>query len=214
MNRTTMTHDDAELLMPWYANNSLGNEERRLVGNHLETCAECRASLELLLQMRTAVNDPRAIPLVPEPNPDGLLDRIDGADRRAASARQYGRWLVAAGIAVVAVVAALLLTRAPITVPDPAFSTVTSQSTAGEFGFVLDLTLAAEVSEEQRADLLRDIGARVLSEADSALVRVVIPMNASSMTELEAFRSALTDRPEISAADVVAIQLPVQKTER
>ncbi|MBA5865979.1 MAG: hypothetical protein GDA67_04685 [Nitrospira sp. CR1.3] len=44
-------HPEAALL-PWYANDTLGSEERQSVARHLESCAGCRRELEELTQLK------------------------------------------------------------------------------------------------------------------------------------------------------------------
>src|SRR6266550_177105 len=40
-------HEEAEVLLPWYATGQLEPGERALVENHLESCAECKRLLAL-----------------------------------------------------------------------------------------------------------------------------------------------------------------------
>ena len=35
-------HEEAEVLLPWYATGQLEPDERALVENHLKSCAECK----------------------------------------------------------------------------------------------------------------------------------------------------------------------------
>ena len=58
-------------LLPWYANDTLGPEERVAFEEHLATCAECRAELELVEKMKLREAGPAA--LSDHPSPEQLL---------------------------------------------------------------------------------------------------------------------------------------------
>ena len=63
-NNASMAHPAAALL-PWYLTGTLKESERRAVDEHLATCAECRAELESLTQLRA----PLQAALAEEPMP-------------------------------------------------------------------------------------------------------------------------------------------------
>lgn len=50
-----MTHQEVIELLPWYANATLSEAERREVSDHLSDCAACRAELEELTLFQSAV---------------------------------------------------------------------------------------------------------------------------------------------------------------
>lgn len=50
-----MTHQEVIELLPWYANATLSEAERRAVSDHLSDCAPCRAELEELTLFQNAV---------------------------------------------------------------------------------------------------------------------------------------------------------------
>lgn len=50
----TGVHPEVALL-PWYANRTLGEQERQQIAHHLETCASCRAELEELSHLETSL---------------------------------------------------------------------------------------------------------------------------------------------------------------
>ncbi len=61
-----MSHDAIEVLIPWYALGSLGEEERGMVEEHLPDCASCRELLD----------DARGAAKLTERDFDGLLDHV------------------------------------------------------------------------------------------------------------------------------------------
>jgi hypothetical protein len=44
-NRAYSTHDSTALLLPWYVNGSLDDEQRKMVENHVAVCLTCRSEL-------------------------------------------------------------------------------------------------------------------------------------------------------------------------
>ncbi len=63
-NEASMAHPAATLL-PWYLTGTLKEAERRTVDEHLATCADCRAELDSLAQLRA----PLQAALAAEPTP-------------------------------------------------------------------------------------------------------------------------------------------------
>jgi len=87
-----MTHKDISLLLPWYANGTLGADERRAVELELATCRSCAAELEELQSVRAGVADVHES--VPDPSPFLLsraLSRIEEDDREKESERRFLR---------------------------------------------------------------------------------------------------------------------------
>jgi len=73
-----MTHREFEELLPWYANKTLSDSERRAVAEHLRTCAECRAELEGLNDVVDAeTTASRQAPRLPPDLLDSALEQID-----------------------------------------------------------------------------------------------------------------------------------------
>lgn len=48
-------HQEMQLLLPWYLNNTLQNDEKNLVESHLKQCLQCRAELVELRKMSDIV---------------------------------------------------------------------------------------------------------------------------------------------------------------
>jgi Putative zinc-finger len=72
-------------LLPWYANGTLAESERRSVESHLEACATCRAELDACRGLAAAIQ--QAPETAPAPHPTQLsrvLARIDALDSESA----------------------------------------------------------------------------------------------------------------------------------
>lgn len=67
-----MTHDKIMELLPWYANETLEEHERRTVAEHLQTCAACRRELE---EFRIFSDAEAALSQSAPDLPEGMLER-------------------------------------------------------------------------------------------------------------------------------------------
>ncbi|BFU96667.1 MAG: protein of unknown function [Nitrospira sp.] len=93
-------HPEATLL-PWYANETLGEEERRLVARHLESCLDCRRELSEWADLRRTLHE--AYAAQPEPRPSlakTVLSNVASetrlsarnADREGSGLASLDRW--------------------------------------------------------------------------------------------------------------------------
>jgi anti-sigma factor RsiW len=85
-------HREIDLLLPWYANDTLSEAERRRVDRHLETCGACRRELAAANALEQAVLQSHEA--MPEPSPDALesvLSRIEGIERIERIEREQTR---------------------------------------------------------------------------------------------------------------------------
>ena len=69
-------------LLPWYVNDTLDEQEEEIVRSHLESCDDCRHSVEFLTQLQHSVRTESPSPLVPPPRSDELLAMLDRSNRR------------------------------------------------------------------------------------------------------------------------------------
>jgi hypothetical protein len=126
MNASSQAHEEAQELLPWLANGSLGGTERERVQAHLQVCAACRAELSALHTLRAA--GPATVPgldaeaalarLLPQldapapvlPAPVSAADPVlpGWRARLAANDRSWLRAAVALQFGAIAVLGALL----------------------------------------------------------------------------------------------------------
>ena len=90
-------HQEAWELLPWYVNDTLQDEERRAVEEHLARCPLCRSELATSRQLALAVQRAAELPDVAADRVDRLLARLD---EPAASAAPAAGSPAAAGPAV------------------------------------------------------------------------------------------------------------------
>ena len=161
MSDTTDRRDDAELekLLPWYANGTLSDDERREVEAYLERSAEARAELAFLQGLRQQVKE-EAIGNSPGELGWRRLQREikrDGAGAPAAPAvsASPGWWRPAAIAAALVIVlqSAVLVGTWPGSEPQ---EMIPAGVPSGEAA-VLQVTFAPDATEAQISDLLRAV---------------------------------------------------------
>jgi len=205
-------------LLPWYANGTLGEQEREQVARHLESCADCRRELDDLRQMKR--NLTAMYHAQPEPSP--LLARSVMAkvatERPAGAVRRSGErpWLIGIDqwlrslllpqwvptlVSILLIVQAglLLWTAMPSTQQDQ----VTSRS-VGSPAAKLSVVFQEHATEAQIRALLTMIQGRVIDgpRRDQAyIIEVVARDPAVSMKALETLRtmSDLVRTAEVAA---------------
>jgi len=202
-------HDEVKMLLPWYANGTLDSGEQRKVRAHLDDCEQCAADLVVLHQVRDGVKDASPMPLMREPQVDRFMAALD-SDGRVTGWRV--RWQAVAAVLTVAIAAAILVPVLLDQRTEPTlFETVTELGDARAMDYVLHLTLAPGMTDDERDRLFEDINVHaVYREASAGDYRVVIRLSATSLPELESFTDAVESRSDVISARAVALQLPVE----
>lgn len=207
----TQCHDAVSELLPWYVNDTLDEAERNFVHEHIGTCEDCRDNVELLSQVQRAVRTESPAPLVPAPRTEALLAALDGRGPRLAN-RSRWRWLAAASVAVfVGVTSLLIWPRGEGTDSPTRFETATSPAAIESINYVVELQFVDGTSSQARAALFDAIDAsEPASSVNQGTYRVTLALGSLSLTDLERHIQDIESRPEISTAEVVAVQLPVE----
>lgn len=204
-------HQEIDLLLPWYVNDTLDPLEHDRVSAHVATCTSCRESVSLLMDVQAAVARNKATPIIPEPRVTALLDAIavrDTVRHRYANARIF---LAAAGITAL-LIATLVLTntsKAPH-VPNT-FETATSNLDSAAMDYVLSIRFESGSSRADQELVLQDINARDISGgSEIGAFRVIVQLPAASLEELEHYTENLEALPVVKSVDVVALQIPMR----
>lgn len=168
-------HAEAALL-PWYANGTLGDGERRQVAGHLATCAACRTELEELQHLKADLTTLYSAQPGPSPNiARSLLGAVaqDAAARRAARAdrepwiARVDQWLRAlflprwmptvAATILIAQIGLLLWTTMPSTQPGQVVTRSLGMPTAR-----VSVAFQDNATEEQIRSLLQAVRGRIV----------------------------------------------------
>lgn len=188
-------HDEIWLLLPWYANGSLGEEQREQVKAHLRVCLLCRKEMaEQTTLARRLRHEPR-VEISAKPSFDRLMARIQGeqpapvrpAPPAAAKAATPGlaSWIngLLAGLApprLVAACASLLLVLALPFLPSeqqasaPAFHTVADGGSLDRFGpGDLRVVFAEPATKQDLGKLLAEVHGRIVDGPSPAGVYTI-----------------------------------------
>jgi hypothetical protein len=206
-------HSAVEELLPWYVNETLSGGERARVRRHLGECGACREAASLLLRVESVVSRPMATPILPPMRPERLLEKIDRLERGERRPWSGPSIIAAASLAIVAATLLLLLPDREAGVPQPSlYETVTSAPQQATIDYVMNLAFEPGIGQDDRQRVLRELDARDIRRDDaSGAYHVNVTLAAASLDELERFIRAVEDRPEVRAARIVALQLPMQR---
>lgn len=206
MTNADSDHELVDTLLPWFVNGTLDPDEHDLVERHAAGCADCRDNIALLARVRNAVDGAQPTPMVPQPKPEALAQAIEARQTQRVPPRVA--WVAAAGVAALALIAAIFMPREQA--PPLRFETATSDARPLPMDYVLSVRFDDRATPADRERVLKGIGARQVSATDNpSEYRVVVALPAASLADLERYTNELESLPEVLAVKAVALQLPV-----
>jgi hypothetical protein len=164
-------------LLPWYANGTLGDGERRVVEMHLAACSPCRTELDLCRRLGVALE--RTPETAPAPHPAQLarvLARIDADEKESgrpplgrlrdllAATPAAARWALAVQLGLVLLLGGILLQSSRSPAPAaPAFRTLSDPAspTASRGMAQIRIVFAPGTTEQEIRDLLLGIRGQI-----------------------------------------------------
>lgn len=205
--RKQSTHEAFEMLLPWYVNGTLEGDELTQLEKHLPNCEHCRDSAALLREMQGTANTEIPTPIVPRPQLEKLLDRIDG---QSASGRKRFRTpsiAVAAAIAVIAVSVILLVSnRGEAPQQRTEFEVLTSGTPATAMDFIFAIQFEAGISAAAQQRFYERVGGTAIGPADDpAWSRLAIQLPTANIEDVHQFTADLESMDEVRAVKVLAI---------
>lgn len=191
-NESTMHHQQAWELLPWFVNGTASTQERRLVEQHLEQCEDCRAELALQRRLHTAMTQD----LAATPDLDRGLERLwqridsapaaDAAEEPQASAEPRRRKplfrhalaamvVLQAGVLAVLGAQFLLLHQEDETAAP--YTTLSSHE-AGASRATIRIVPAADMRAGELGSLLRQLNLQIVAGPTEAGVYSLAPLSA------------------------------------
>lgn len=212
-----MTHQEVIELLPWYANSSLSEGERREVATHLSSCAACAEELDQLQAIQVALKE--SAEELPEPSP-ALLGRaladIDAIERgRPKSSVSWFRgvldrigdvlfgWCGPMPVLARAVVAAqlvlvLALGAFSYSLWDNRYATQSGGQQGAGDGSTIAIRFNESITEAQMRRLLAEIHGTIISGPSAlGIYSVQVPIAPQNGAELEKLLETLHERREL-----------------
>ena len=210
---TQLDHDEVDLLLPWFVNDTLAGAQRQHVQLHVESCTTCQESVALLQEMQGAAQTDAAVPMVPSPRMNDLMSAIAMDEPRQTSRNWWPAVALAASVAAILLVATLVVDN-PELAPDPEirFETATSGENAAA---VMDYVMAVEFEpgttaiNRLQAFEAYDV-AEFVAESEPDTYRIMIRLPVSSLEDLERVTNDMESHADIRSVRILALQLPMR----
>ena len=224
-------HQDVSLLLPWYVNNSLQNDERLLVEQHIRCCLLCRRELKGLVQLSKAVKHPADMEMIANASFADLKYKLPRhpkvmsasaelsnpvADHSAGWLRRLqktGTYKVVPGFshAYLAIAATVLMAVIPLALyyPDAKFATdyytlAAAKPEVSAVGFQLRVVFSPALPKQQIDALLQQIHGRITDEPNS-LGAYTVHLNQADSTDnsIAAALAFLRHQPDVVLVEPV-----------
>jgi anti-sigma factor RsiW len=168
------THEEALELLPWYVNGTLSDAEHADVERHVRTCLPCRVALQEQHHLSALLKQQPTVPLSADGGFERLLAKIDKTQPPPRSmswarAPRLARFATITALAASFALAAWLVTLETDSSLEPTFVTATQSSSDS---VEIDIVFAAQVTEAEKQELIREIGSVVAEPSDVGRYRV------------------------------------------
>jgi len=206
--------DDAREMIPWYVNGTLSDAEAAFVREHVDSCGDCRADVELHTSMHAAVVENDVTPIVPKTSVADILseDRAWRSRSTPSGGMMWRRVAVAAGFAILGVASIVsLFANRNIDNTNRIFETATSIETATNISYVLQLRFDEDVSAQQRGEIVAQLDDVVnWTTALSGDYEIHVRLSAPSLVALEQYQKRAEAIAGVQSAEFTALQLPMR----
>ncbi|MDH3276355.1 MAG: zf-HC2 domain-containing protein [Gammaproteobacteria bacterium] len=210
---TQLDHDEVDLLLPWFVNDTLAGAQRQRVQLHLESCMACQDSVALLQRMQSAAQTDAAVPIVPSPRMNDLMSAIAMDEPRQTPRNWWPAVALAASVAAILLVATQIVYN-PALAPDPEVRFETATSDADAVG-LMDYVMAVEFKpgttaiNRLQAFEAYDV-AEFVAESKPDTYRIMIRLPVSSLEDLERVTNDMESHADIRSVRILALQVPMR----
>ncbi|MDH3416037.1 MAG: zf-HC2 domain-containing protein [Gammaproteobacteria bacterium] len=210
---TQLDHDEVDLLLPWFVNDTLAGAQRQRVQLHLDSCMACQDSVALLQRMQSAAQTDAAVPIVPSPRMNDLMSAIAMDEPRQTPRNWWPAVALAASVAAILLVATQIVYN-PALAPDPEVRFETATSDADAVG-LMDYVMAVEFKpgttaiNRLQAFEAYDV-AEFVAESKPDTYRIMIRLPVSSLEDLERVTNDMESHADIRSVRILALQVPMR----
>jgi anti-sigma factor RsiW len=174
----TAAHKVADVLLPWFVNGTLEDDERALVEKHLGQCEHCRREFQWLQELHAACAS--ASPAVPR-----LRERLMA--RRTTQRNAWTRAVIAAQLAAILILGAVVVSDETRS----SYRTLGAADSAARASASLVVVFDPATTESDMRRLLRAAGARIVdgpTQANAYLLDVAPESREQAIQALKADR--------------------------
>ena len=209
--KTSMGHAEAGELLPWLVNGTLGSREHSAVARHVENCPACTTDVKILRKVQGAITQNDPAPLVPKPDFQTLSARMDESPSNRRRPLQV--WLAAAAAGLAA--AWLLMGvfgETKIESNSNTFETATSETTATEMDYVVEVRFTYGASPSERERVIGSLNASSVADVPGEnAVRATVRLAVTTLDDLNDQVREIENAAIVQSVSVVAVQIPVRQ---
>ena len=200
--------------IPWYLNGTLSDSDAALLKAHIESCADCRADIELHSSMQGAVLDRDVTSIMPKTKAADIIGITRTGSTQATQIRRTPSRLfaLAAGVAIIGVSLIVWFSSDQGNESgNQLFETATSQGAAASIDYVLEMRFDDEVSDQQRSKIVDQLdGVVKWSRSNNGDYEVHVQLSTPSLATLEQYAMHANSIPGVQSAEFTALQLPMR----
>ena len=215
-------HQAISELIPWYVNDTLENDERERVAQHIAECPACAQEIARCRTIAAVVRSADMADLNPsQERVARIMARIDSTDRSKPEHRRHSirewvrkirltfeetpsriRWALAAQAAVIVLLAAAVVLQLSAS-PGPLYRTLSDAGAISEPGKShIQVIFAEDITEREMRTLLDSIGARIVSgPSPIAVYTLGIAAGDSDAERIRDILAVLRAHPKIRLAE-------------
>jgi len=205
------THDEVWMLLPWYVNRTLEDEDLKLVNQHLKVCISCRSELETQKKLCERVSESVTEDVCQQIQFKHLMQKIHSQPQheKLVNQAQNSRFgFRIAGLAAAVLLTLMLMFTGMSEQADSSYKTLSNPVIVSD-AQINDIRVIFEsyLDENQRQALLIETKAELISQPDSHGVYILRIEGAEefSHSEIRQVIGQLRQRKEIIFAEPVPI---------
>lgn len=200
--------------IPWYLNGTLSDSDAALLKAHIESCADCRADVDLHSSMQGAVLDHDVTSMMPRTKAADIIGTTRTGSARATRNRRTRPRLftLAAGVAIIGVSLIIWFSSNQGSESgNQLFETATSSGAVASIDYVLEMRFDDEISDQQRSEIVDQLdGVVKWGRSNNGDYEVHVQLATPSLATLEQYALHVNSIPGVQSAEFTALQLPMR----
>ena len=200
--------------IPWYLNGTLPDSDAALLKAHIESCADCRADIELHSSMQGAVLGRDVTSIMPKTKAADIIGITRTGSARVTQNRRTPSRLfaLAAGVSIIGVSLIVWFSSDQGNESgNQLFETATSSGPVASIDYVLEMRFDDEVSDQQRSEIVDQLdGVVKWSRSNNGVYEIHVQLSTPSLSTLDQYALHANSIPGVQSAEFTALQLPMR----